>query len=1604
MQKLAEISVRRPVFATMLIAALTVVGGVCFFTLGVDRFPRVEVPAVSVQTTNPGATPESIETEVTDRIEAAVNTVAGIDELRSASQEGQSRVSLAFNLSKDPDIAAQEVRAKVDPVIRSLPDTADPPTVQKQDPDASPVILYSISGPMPVVELTTYIEQNVKKRLESVDGVGEILLFGSRRREVQVQIDPNRLESFGLTTNDVANALAAQNMELPGGNIEAGAQRLSVRTLGRVSTPTEFEDVVIASVGSADGQAGSTAVRVRDIGVVVDGGAEPGSVTMLNGSPAITVAVRKQSGVNTVALTERIKERMKEVRATLPPTFKVELVRDDSFFINAALHAIQEHLLLGGLFAALVVFLFLRNLRSTLIAAIAIPTSVIGAFALMAALDYTLNQMTMLALTLMVGIVIDDAIVVLENIYRFVEEKGLEPMQAAVEGTKEIGLAVMATTLSLLAVFVPVGFMPGTVGRFMSSFGLTSAAAIAISLLVSFTLTPMLAARFIQKKKAVDPKGQAPSGAAPESTASATGASHEPASRAGFYGHIDRFYMRMLEWAMGHRKVVVGICVLVMASTVPLFKLSGLNFVPIEDEARFQITLRTPVGTSLAATASLAERVARDIREHLPGVANTLAIGGGGGGQSLPNQGTIHIPLVPREERAFSQQELMAKAREIIKPYRQSAVFVVQISGGFGGGLGGGSSRVQYALVGPDLARLDEYTAKAADIVRKNPAVLDVDRSYLPGKPEVRVDIDRQRAADLGIRVADVARTVNALMAGQRVTTYNSASDQYDVVLKAQEPFRRSADTLANAKVRTANGQLVPLRNLATIRDGSGPATIDRLDRQRQITLSASWAKGSSQAQVQEIIQQAFDSIGMQPGYRLVASGQSRELERGMSAFGLAFLLSFAFMYMVLASQFESFIHPITILLTLPLAVPFGLLASLLLGQQLNIYSALGVLLLFGIVKKNAILQVDHTLGLRAKGMPRDEAIRQANRDRLRPILMTTMALIAGMIPLCVGSGPGAETNRAIGLLVVGGQSLCLLLTLLAVPVFYSLFEDLAESPAWSKMRASLRGRFRRHRESTALLLTLAFAGSLLAGSARAQTTAVADAADTTIDGSPLAIGLDEAIRLALENNHDLAISRLDVDRAAADLRAARGLFDPILAPDASRQDAENPVASAIGGSNTGRIEQDTDDYGVLLGGKSPLQGGSYSLDLGATRLESSNLNLRLNPQWSSALTLGYTQPLLRGRSIDLERRQVLLARSLLGASRAELERQLAAQITGVESAWFDLVFARDNLAVQRTAAEQALRQVNSNERQMKEGALALIDVVEARTQAANFEQRVATAELDLERAQNALKAKILSDPADPRWNRPLTPAGEAPARTLPERTPEALRAAIARAATSRPEIQSLEEAALRNRVEIRYFENAALPRVDLVATYSYAGLAGSPVGATGAALPDYLKGDLGDSFRNVTDRRFPTSRLGVVMSLPLGNRTARAQADSVALEGRQLEHQRRALEQAIGVEVRNALQAIDSAERRLRAASSARRGAEEQYDSEQRRFESGLATVFLVLERQAALVEARAQEVRAKADLAQALTEYDRATGSILERSGVATAAAAAAADSAPR
>ena len=1011
MQWLAEICVRRPVFAWVLVLSLTVVGLFAFGRLGVDRFPNIDIPTISITTRLAGAAPEQIETEVTDKIEEAVNTISNIDTLSSTSSEGISQVVVSFTLEKNADVAAQEVRDRINRVLPLLPRTVLQPTVEKLDFTAAPVITVAVTADKPVRDITEFADKVLRRRLESSDGVGQVVVIGGRSRQLNLWLNTALLRAQRLSVNDVARALQSQNADIPGGRMDQGAESVTLRTRGRIASIDGFGDVVLREV---DGHP----VRLRDVARVEDGMAEPRTQASVNGEATVLLQIRKQSGTNTVQVANNVKQRLADLTAILPAGYRLRIVRDEAQFIEASIASVQEHLIVGSILAAIVVFLFLGNVRSTVIAAISIPTSIVATFALVWYMGFTLNLLTMLALTLSVGIVIDDAIVVLENIFRFIEEKGMPPMRAAVEATKEIGLAVMATTFSLVAIFAPVGFMSGMVGKFMQSFGLTMAFAVLVSLFVSFTLTPMMSAYWLKPQ----PKG-----------------AHGDSKHNKLFDPLDRGYTRMLDWAMGHRGLVAIGAVLVLLSSVPLFRFTAVNFTPEDDQSQFDITMRAPEGTSLAAMELLANRMSTAVRA-IPEVEFTLVTVAGDAAGTL-NTASMLVRLHPIEDRQRDQFAVMAQVRnEILPVYIKAGIrTAVQLGGGPGGGGGG----IQFMVQGPDLTQLEIYSEALREKALAIPGLVDVDTTLNAGKPEVSVYLDRPKAADLGVSVADAADAIRLLVAGDQVTTFNDAGEQYEVHLRAEEVNRSTTEAIAGLPVPSSRLGIVSLDNIASFTRGDSPATISRMGRQRQVTLNANMLPGTSQGAAQEQIAAAAADLNFGSEYRADFVGRSRELNRTATAFLTAIALSFIFMYLILAAQFESWLHPVTILLSLPLTLPFALLSLIIFQQSLNIFSGLGLLVLFGVVKKNSILQIDHANQLKATGMNTHDAVIQASRDRLRPILMTTLAFVAGMVPLVVSQGVGAATNHAIGWVVIGGQTMVLLVTLLVTPVAYSLFDEL---------------------------------------------------------------------------------------------------------------------------------------------------------------------------------------------------------------------------------------------------------------------------------------------------------------------------------------------------------------------------------------------------------------------------------------------------------------------------------------------------------------------------------------------------------------------------------
>ena len=1026
--KLVDACIRRPVATTMFIAFLVVLGWFSYRQLSVDLFPNVDFPITAVTTVLSGASVEEMESSVTKPLEEAINTIEGIDELTSTTSEGLSTIIVFFNLSRNGDAGAQDVRDKVSTVLSQLPEGTDAPVVAKFDIESTPILSIVVSGNRDLREVTEIAKRQIKEDIETQRGVGSVSLIGGLERAINIVLDTDRLAAYGLSIDQVRGAIRAQNIEVPGGRVDQGQKELILRTMGRIERAEDFRELI---VGSAQGRP----LRIADIGVVEDAAVEPRALARLDDRPAVTLLVRKQTGTNTVEVINTVKRRLERIRSTLPADIDIQMVRDQSRFIERSIDEVKLHLVLAGILVSLTVMLFISNLRATLIAAVAIPTSIIATFTVMRYLDFTLNNVTMLALVLATGIVIDDAVVVLENIFRYMEEKGVSARQAASAATGEISLAVMATTLSLVVIFLPVAFMEGQVGRFFNSYGVTVAVSILVSLIVSFTLTPMLCARFLTVRPNTHSHG-------------------------GVYGRIERGYGAILAWSLRHRWVMVLLSLAVLASTVPLFAMVGKDFMPHDDQSEFEIIVQTPEGFSLQRTDETLRAIEARVAK-LPHVRHLLTtIGDTSGrlraGEGPVTKGSIYVRLSELDERELSQNDLMKEARAIVADYPDLRTSVQAVNLLVSGGHR--FSDLEFDLTGPNLAKLEQYAHQVMEGMRETPGMVDVDTTLSVRQPELQVQIQREKASIFGINVRDIAGALRTLIGGEPISTYREDQEQIDVWLRASLEDRNDPRAIGDVTIAAPSGELVRLANLAVLAEERGPAQIDHYNRQRKVTVVANLdgvPLGDAVARIRALVA----ALDMPPNYGLVFTGRAKSLGESNANFLLAFLLSFLFMYIILAAQFESFLHPITIMLALPLTLPFALLSLWLLNETLNIYSILGLFMLFGIVKKNGILQIDYTNTLRAQGMARDHAILQANHVRLRPILMTTVMLVAGMVPIALGQGPGSASRASMAKVIIGGQTLCLLLTLLMTPVAYSLFDDLAQFHPLRRLRGWLPWR-----------------------------------------------------------------------------------------------------------------------------------------------------------------------------------------------------------------------------------------------------------------------------------------------------------------------------------------------------------------------------------------------------------------------------------------------------------------------------------------------------------------------------------------------------------------
>jgi HAE1 family hydrophobic/amphiphilic exporter-1 len=994
--------INRPLFTTMLVLGLVVFGINSFPNIGVDQTPKVDIPIVTINTVLKGADPETVAKNVSEPLEQELNAISGLDTITSYNYESVSVIVLEFKLDKNIDVAAQEARDKVNATLAKLPEEIETPIVQKLDLQAQAIIQLALTGPFPVETLTKAAEDDLRPALQRIQGVGTVDVIGGRAREITIEVDPTRLRSYGLAATDLSQAIAAQSVNIPGGRtLEPGKERV-VKLETEAQSVDELRELVLASPGGRS-------IRVKDVASVIDGPGEARTAARLDGRSAIALVVKKQSDANTTTVAEGVRARLTELQALLPRGAQLSVVTDNSRFIRKSIESVQHDLIVGAILAVLVVLVFLRNWRATLVVAFALPTSMIGTIAAMHALDFTFNMITMLALTLSIGLLIDDAIVVIENVFRHLE-KGEDRRHAAFTGTTQIALAVLAVTLSVVAVFVPVAFMKGMAGRFFFQFGITVAVAVMLSYAVSMTLTPMLAARLLTH-----------------------GESTNAVSRSlerGFQA-IEHAYRRMLRWALDHRAVTILLTLCILVVTVGLGRFLSFTFTPSQDMSELQASLEMPLGTPLADT----DRAALDLSEQMrqvPGVAKVFALVGGGTDQAV-HKATFNVMLVPISERRYRQEELKGFLRKNVR-LPHGALFAVQDRGWSGGR----SQPVQFNLQSNDPGLLAAAVEKGLAALRSNPGFADVDTSFRTGSPIVSVRVDRDRAAAVGLPAAQIGQMLRALLGQQEFVKYRELGDQYDVKLRLPAAVRADPQALGGLTLRTPRGDLVELRSVANLVQTTGPAEIDRGGLKRQVTLLAD-LRGMSMGQANAALV-AFAKT-LPPGVQYAFGGQGKFLGETMGEFGKALLLGVILIYMVLCAQFESFLDPITIMVSLPLSA-IGAIAGLLIAHEyMSIFAMIGMIMLSGLVAKNGILIVEFTDQLREAGRSTRDALLEAGPLRLRPILMTTVAMVAGMLPVALARGDGAESRTGMAWAIIGGLIASTALTLVVVPVVYSTFD-----------------------------------------------------------------------------------------------------------------------------------------------------------------------------------------------------------------------------------------------------------------------------------------------------------------------------------------------------------------------------------------------------------------------------------------------------------------------------------------------------------------------------------------------------------------------------------
>ena len=1013
---LPELSIKRHVLAFMLSGVLVLFGLIAYQRLGIDRFPYIEFPIVSITTTQLGANPEVIDASITNIIETQVNSVPGIEHIQSSSSPGVSVVGITFDLDKNIDVAFNEVQAKVNQVLRQLPRDVDPPIVAKVETNAQPIMWLALQGDRTQQQLNQYAQNVVKKRLETISGVGEVRLGGKRDRTIRVNLDPARMAAFAVTTKDLIDAFGKEHIQLPGGFLVSDKTENLLKLDLEFHKPVDLEALIVVYRDGA-------AIRLKDIAVIEDGLADYRQLARFNGKPAIGLGIVKVANTNTVAIIDAIKQRLDtEIIPQLPPGMTIKIASNDAIFIQQMVNALKSHLIEGTLLAALVVLIFLKSLRSTLIVAVAIPVSLLGAIAVMYFAGYTFNSLTLLALLLLIGVVVDDAIVVLENIFRHREKIDPDPVSSAVNGSREVVFAVLAATLSLVAIFAPVIFMGGIIGKFFKSFAVVVTFGVLVSLFVSLTLTPMLCSRYLKVEK-----------------------QHGRLYRAldGYFNRLDNFYRRMLNLALIHRWMVVLATILIVIFSGYFFSTVGKTFIPDEDEGRFLVFLKTPPGSSIAYTDGRLREVQNILAQHKEIATYFTAIGLGQAGQV--NQGLAFVRMVAPEERHLKQYELLPLLRKELAQIPGVRAFAapVPIVGGQRG------EPLQFVLRGQNLAEVSRLSQLLLAKLGAEAGLGRLDLDLQLDLPQLSAEIDRTRAASLGLSSRDIAEAVNIMTGGVNIAKFNDSpgdGQRYDIRLKAVDSAFKQPSDLNQIYLRAKDGQSIRLDTIAQFKQTLGAAVISRLDLQYAANFYGSPAipLGDAVNKIRGIAEKMLPV-----GYSVKLVGQAEEFEKTAKNMAFAFVLALVLLYMVLASQFNSFLQPVIIMVAQPLAIVGGVMGLWLLGNvfgvasmTLNIYSMIGLVLLIGLVAKNSILLVDLTNQRRAEGMSIEAALTDACPIRMRPVLMTSLTVILALLPAALGIGAGAETNGPLAVAVISGMISSTLLTLVVVPSVYSLIEN----------------------------------------------------------------------------------------------------------------------------------------------------------------------------------------------------------------------------------------------------------------------------------------------------------------------------------------------------------------------------------------------------------------------------------------------------------------------------------------------------------------------------------------------------------------------------------